>query len=32
MQKLKEEMLARVNIAIEPTRIRDVLFKEILVQ
>lgn len=32
MQRLKEEMIARVNLAIEPGRIRDVLFKEILVQ
>lgn len=32
MQRLKEEMIARVNLAIEPSRIRDVLFKEILVQ
>lgn len=32
MQKLKEEMMARVNLAIEPHRIRDVLFKEMLVQ
>jgi flagellar FliL protein len=32
MERLKEEMLARVNIAVEPSRIRDVLFKEILVQ
>lgn len=32
LQKLKEEMMARVNLAIEPHRIRDVLFKEMLVQ
>lgn len=32
MQRLKEEMLARVNHAIEPTRVSDVLFKEMLVQ
>jgi len=32
MQKLKEEMMARANLAIEPHRIRDVLFKELLVQ
>jgi flagellar FliL protein len=32
MQRLKEEMIARVNVAIEPNRVRDVLFKEILVQ
>jgi flagellar protein FliL len=32
MERLKEEMLARVNVAVEPSRIRDVLFKEILVQ
>jgi flagellar FliL protein len=32
MQKLKEEMMARVNLAIEPHRVSDVLFKEMLVQ
>ncbi len=32
MQRLKEEMLARVHRAIEPVRIEDVLIKEMLVQ
>jgi flagellar FliL protein len=32
MQRLKEEMLARVHRAVEPLRIEDVLFKEMLVQ
>lgn len=32
MQRLKEELIARVNLAIEPTRVGDVLFKEMLVQ
>lgn len=32
MQRLKEEMLARVHRAVEPKRIADVLFKEMLVQ
>ncbi len=32
MQRLKEEMLARVHRAVEPQRIADVLFKEMLVQ
>jgi flagellar FliL protein len=32
MQRLKEEMLARVHRAVEPKRIEDVLFKEMLVQ
>lgn len=32
MQRLKEEMLARVHRAVEPRRIEDVLFKEMLVQ
>lgn len=32
MQRLKEEMLARVHRAVEPRRIQDVLFKEMLVQ
>jgi flagellar protein FliL len=32
MQRLKEEMTARVNLAIEPERIRDVLVREMLVQ
>ncbi len=30
--RLREELLRRVNFAVRPTRVRDVLFKEILVQ
>ncbi len=32
LQRLKEEMLARVNRAIKPLKVDDVLFKEMLVQ
>ncbi len=32
LQRLKEEMLARVNRAIRPLGVEDVLFKEMLVQ
>jgi flagellar FliL protein len=32
MQRLKEELTARVNLAIEPIRVHDVLMKEMLVQ
>jgi len=32
MVRLKEELLVRVNGAVEPTRVHDILFKEILVQ
>lgn len=32
MQRLKEELTARVNLALEPTRVEDVLIKEMLVQ
>ncbi len=32
LQRLKEEMLARVNRAIRPLDVEDVLFKEMLVQ
>ena len=32
LQRLKEEMLARVNRAIKPLDVEDVLFKEMLVQ
>jgi len=32
MLRLREELLARVNAAVKPTKINDVLFKEILVQ
>ena len=31
-QRLKEEMLARINLAIEPKRVSNVLIKEMLVQ
>ena len=30
--RLKEELLARVNAAVEPINVTDVLFKEMLVQ
>jgi flagellar FliL protein len=30
--RLKEELLVRVNTAVNPTRVYDILFKEILVQ
>ena len=29
---LREELLRRVNLAARPVRVRDVLFKEMLVQ
>ena len=32
MQRLKEELIARVNLAVEPVRVNDVLLKEMLVQ
>lgn len=32
LQRLKEELASRVNYAIEPTRVDDVLVKEMLVQ
>lgn len=32
MQRLKEELTARVNLALEPTRVEDILIKEMLVQ
>lgn len=32
MFRLKEELLRRVNMAAEPTEIKDVLFKEMIVQ
>ncbi|HEY1722777.1 MAG TPA: flagellar basal body-associated FliL family protein [Magnetospirillaceae bacterium] len=32
MLRLREELLARVNAAVKPTKVNDVLFKEILVQ
>jgi flagellar FliL protein len=30
--RLREELLARVNVVTEPVKVHDVLFKEILVQ
>jgi flagellar FliL protein len=30
--RLREELLARVNLAVAPARVTDVLFLEILVQ
>lgn len=32
LQRLKEELAARVNFAVQPTRVDDVLVKEMLVQ
>ena len=32
MYRLREELLARVNAAVAPVKVRDVLFKEMLVQ
>jgi flagellar protein FliL len=32
MARLKEELLMRINVAVRPARINDVLFNEILVQ
>ncbi|HEX6012728.1 MAG TPA: flagellar basal body-associated FliL family protein [Geminicoccaceae bacterium] len=32
MQRLKEELIARVNLAVRPVQVNDVLLKEILVQ
>jgi flagellar protein FliL len=32
MYRLKEDLLARINNAVAPVRVRDVLFKEMLVQ
>ena len=32
MQRLKEEMIARVNLAVQPAQVTDVLLKEMLVQ
>lgn len=32
IHRLREELLARVNTAVTPTRVADVLFKEVLVQ
>ena len=30
--RLREELLARVNNAVHPTKVKDVLFKDMLVQ
>ena len=32
VQRLREELLMRVNAAVHPIEVRDVLFKEMLVQ
>jgi flagellar FliL protein len=32
MYRLREELLARVNAAVAPAKVNDVLFKEMLVQ
>ncbi|MFX9073467.1 flagellar basal body-associated FliL family protein, partial [Acinetobacter baumannii] len=32
MYRLREELLLRVNMAAQPVKIKDVLFKEMLVQ
>jgi flagellar FliL protein len=32
LQRLKEELIARVNLAVDPVRVNDVLLKEMLVQ
>ena len=32
VQRLREELLMRVNTAVHPIEVRDVLFKEMLVQ
>ena len=32
LARLREELLRRVNAAVEPIKVRDVLFKEMLVQ
>jgi flagellar FliL protein len=32
MYRLREELLARVNTAVAPAKVKDVLFKEVLVQ
>ena len=32
MYRLREELLARVNAAVSPVKVRDILFKEMLVQ
>jgi flagellar FliL protein len=30
--RLREELLSRVNVAVRPTQVKDVLFKEMIVQ
>ena len=30
--RLREELLSRINVAVKPLRVKDVLFKEMLVQ
>ncbi len=32
LYRLREELLARINITVQPIKVRDVLFKDILVQ
>ena len=32
MARLKEELLMRVNAAVAPTQVRDVLFQQMIVQ
>ncbi len=32
MYRLKEELLRRVNLAVEPVKVKDVLFREMIVQ
>jgi len=32
MYRLREELLTRVNAAVRPAQVRDVLFKEMVVQ
>lgn len=32
LYRLREELLARINITVQPIKVKDVLFKEILVQ
>jgi flagellar FliL protein len=30
--RLKEELLRRVNLAVEPVKVKDVLFREMIIQ
>ena len=32
MYRLREELLARIRAAVAPVRVRDILFKEMLIQ